>query len=323
MSNTFSKLTILPWWNDFHKSVASVLVQNRVLKNAMVDYEKLAPDEKKYMGFVGIDAFMAERVAKQFDEFGQVEGGVHVPGIERWTDDGARRAFAAAVNKDVDGVIVTKGVADVPLFAHTPGGRALLQFRTFALASHQRVLMRGMQEGQARFMTGVLGMMAMGMAAYLFKQWESGRDVSNNPGTWVAEGLERSGIFAIGFEINNTWEKIGGPGFFALASLAGKAANPDADMKQPASRFANRDAFGAALGPSFQLGTDAVQLLGVPARALQGDVDLKGADVNRAAGMVPFYTLPYWRWFMEGGFGLQGNETFKGVEPALKEMVEP
>ncbi|MBX3583665.1 MAG: hypothetical protein KF810_17400 [Rhizobiaceae bacterium] len=323
MANTFSKATLLPFWNDMHKSIASVLVQNRVLKNAMLDYDKLDSGEKKYMGFVGIDAHMAERIARQFDEFGDVTGNVHVPGIERWTDDGARRAFAAAVNKDVDGVIVTKGVADVPTFAHTPGGRALLQFRTFALASHQRVLMRGMQESQSRFFTGIVGMMAFGMAAYAFKQFESGREFTSNPGTWVAEGLERSGIFSIAFEINNTWEKLGGPGFFTLASLAGKTANPEADMKQPASRYANRDAFGALLGPSFQLGTDAAQLLGIPARATQGDVDLKPADINRATSMVPFYTLPYWRWFMEGGFGLQWNEGgFQGVEPALKQAVE-
>ena len=321
MANAFSKATLLPWWNDVHKSIASVMVQNRIVKNALLDFDKLPAAEKKYMGYVGVDAFMAERVAKMFREFGEVTGNVHVPGIERWTDEGARRAFAGAVNKDVDSVIVTKGVADVPLFAHTPQGRALLQFRTFALASHQRVLMRGMQDGPAKFMTGVVGMATFGMAAYAFKQLESGRDLSTNPGTWVAQGLDRSGIFSIGFEINNTWEKIGGPGLFALAGTAGRLVNPQADSKQPASRYVNRDAFGALLGPSFQLGTDTSQLLGIPARALGGDVDLKPADINRATSMLPFYTLPYWRWFMEGGFGLP-DTGFKGVEPELKDMID-
>ena len=286
-------------------------------------YDGLSADERKYMGFLGIDEFMAERIAKQFHEFGSVEGGVHVPGIESWTDDGARRAFAGALNKDVDGVIVTKGVADVPLFAHTPAGRALLQFRTFALASHQRVLMRGMQEGQARFWAGVVGMSALGMAAYWFKQQESDRPLSTNAGVWIAEGVDRSGIFAIAFEINNFWEKLNGSGFYTLAASAGQALDPSADARQPASRFANRDAFGAFLGPSFQLGTDTAQLLGIPARATGGDIDLTPGDVGRATQMVPFYTLPYWRWFMEGGFNLEEKTGFKGVEPMLKEAVEP
>lgn len=323
MGTLFSRMTLLSFWNDWHKSVASVLVQNRILKNAALgDYAKLDSDERRYMGFLGIDEHMAERITRQFDEFGQVDGNVHIPGIERWTDEEARRAFAGGLNKDVDSIIVTKSVADVPLFAHTPTGRALLQFKTFAIASNQRVLMRGLQEGPGKFVTGTIAMSTLGMAAYYFKQMESGRELSNNPGTWIAEGFERSGILSVGMEINNTWEKIGGPGFFALASATGRLAVPGADGRQPASRYANRDAFGALLGPSFQLGTDAAQLLGVPARGLSGDLDVSPADVGRATGMIPFVTLPYWRWILEGGFNLDELSGFKGVEPSLKEMVD-
>lgn len=312
-ANVFSKMTLLPWWNDMHKSIASVLVQNRLLKNAAVDYEKLAPGELKYMGFLGIDAHMAERIAKQFDEFGNVDGNVHIPGLANWTDEGARRAFAGAVNKDVDSIIVTKSVADVPLFAHTPTGRALLQFKSFALASNQRVLMRGLQEGPGSFITGMVGMSALGMLTFYLKQVESNRDLNDNPGRWLAEGIDRSGVFQLAFEVNNTWEKLGGSGIYALAG----AAFPDATQRAPASRYANRDAFGALLGPSFQLGTDVAQLLGIGARATHGDIDLKGADVNRAIGMTPFATLPYWRWIIEGGFGL-GDA---GLKPQLKQAV--
>lgn len=329
MGSAFSKMTLLPWWNDMHKSIASVLTQNRVLKNVQVDYDALSAAERKYMGFVGIDAHMAERVARQFAEHGDVEGNVHIPGIERWDDEGARRAFAAAVNKDVDGTIVTKSVADVPLFIHTPAGRALLQFKSFALASNQRMLMRGLQEGPGSVMTGIIGMSAMGMLTYFLKQAESGREISNNPGTWFAEGLDRSGLFATAFEVNSTWEKLGGPGFYAAAAAAGRQVNPDADRRQRASRFANRDAFGALLGPSFQLGTDAAQLLGVPLRAASDLIDgdpstnpgIAESDINRAAKMIPFLTLPYWRWIIEGGFGLDNVDAFSGVKPELHELV--
>jgi hypothetical protein len=317
-SNIFAKMTLLPWWNDMHKSIASVLVQNRVLKNALVDYEKLNPQELRYMGFLGIDKFMGERIAKQFQEFGQVEGNVHIPGVEDWTDEGARRAFAAALNKDVDSIIVTKGVADVPLFSHTPAGRALLQFKTFALASNQRVLMRGLQDGPGSMVTGIVGMSAIGILIYWLKQRESGREVSDNPGTLVAEGLDRSGIFSIGFEINNTWEKLGGYGLYRLAS--GRFASKT--QQQPASRYVTRDTFGALLGPSFQLGSDVAQVLALPARVTTGQSDLAPADINRLGQMIPFQSLLYWRWLIEGGFGLQDNPAFRGIEPELKALVE-
>ncbi|MEO5755832.1 MAG: hypothetical protein ABIQ51_03145 [Mesorhizobium sp.] len=330
MANIFSKMTLLPFWNDMHKSIASVLIQNRVLKNVQSkDYGALSAAERRYMGYVGINSDMADRIAKQFNDFGDVQGNVHIPGLERWTDDGARRAFAAAVNKDTDSIIVTKSVADVPLFSHTPQGRALIQFKSFALASNQRVLMRGLQEGPGSFITGTVAMTAFGMLTYMMKQIEAGGDnrvLSTNPGTWLAEGLDRAGIFQMAFEVNSTWEKLGAPGLYTAASILGKKINPNADSRQQASRYANRDAFGAILGPSFQLGTDAAQLLGVGGRTLStltdGDPstnpDLAPADIDRAMKMIPFLTLPYWRWIIEGGFGLED----KGVKQQLHSLVQ-
>jgi hypothetical protein len=177
--------------------------------------------------------------------------------------------------------------------------------------------------------TGIIGMSTVGMLTYWLKQRESGREVSNNPGTWIAEGMDRAGLFATAFEINSTWEKLGGPGFYAAAAAAGKLVNPQADMRQRASRFANRDAFGALLGPSFQLGTDTAQLLGIPLRGVSDLIDgdpnsnpaLAESDINRAAKMIPFLTLPYWRWIIEGGFGLDETEGFKGVKPEAKELL--
>lgn len=329
-ANVFSKMTLLPFWNDMHKSIASVLIQNRVLLNVQSkDYGALSAAERRYMGFLGINTDMADRIARQFNDFGDVQGNVHIPGLERWTDDEAVRAFAAAVNKDTDSTIVTKSVADVPLFAHTPAGRALIQFKSFALASNQRVLMRGLQEGPGSFITGTVAMTTFGMLTYMTKQIEAGGDqrvLSTNPGTWLAEGLDRAGIFQMAFEVNSTWEKLGAPGIYTLASVLGKKVNPNADMRQQASRYANRDAFGAILGPSFQLGTDAAQLLGVGGRTLStltdGDPstnpDLAPADVDRATKMIPFLTLPYWRWIIEGGFGLEDA----GVRQQLHKMVQ-
>ena len=313
----FSKLTLLPWWNDMQKSITSVLVQNRVLKNALRDFDGLDASEMKYMGFVGIDRFMAERIARQFQEFGQVEGNVHIPGIERWTDDGARRAFAAALNKDVDGTIVTKGMGDVPLFMNTPGGRAIGQFKSFSLASHQRMLMRGLQEGPGSVMTGFLGMATLGAMVYWLKQVETGREISDNPGTWIAEGLDRSGVMSIGFEINNTFEKLGGPGIYTgMAALF-----PDRSQEAPASRYATRNAFGAMLGPTFQLGTDATNLAGLGVQAMRGTADPTPGDVSTMFNMVPGRSLPFWRWLIDGGFGLQNSSTFRGFRPEAQDAV--
>ncbi|OWK18333.1 hypothetical protein AJ88_03910 [Mesorhizobium amorphae CCBAU 01583] len=156
------------------------------------------------------------------------------------------------------------------------------------------------------------------LAAYA-KMSESNRDWNDNPGYWIAEGLDKSGIFQLAFEVNNTWEKLGGSGIYVGAA----AAFPDRTQRAPASRYANRDAFGSLLGPSFQLGTDVAQLLGIGARATHGDIDLNEADINRAFKMAPFLTLPYFRWAIEGG-GFAGTDIKlgeAGLKPQLKEAV--
>jgi hypothetical protein len=296
---------------------------NSIAQSRAEAYSKLDPHERAYMGYLGIDEDMGRRIARQFREHGQVDGNVHVPGLADWSDDGARRAFAAAVNKDVDSIIVTRSVADVPLFANTPMGRALFQFKTFAMASNQRVLMRGLQEKPGSFVSGLVGMSAFGMLTFYLKQIEANRDLSDNPGRWLAEGIDRSGVFQLAFEVNNSWEKLGGPGLYAMANRA----FPDRNQQQMASRYATRDAFGAFLGPTFQLGTDAAALLGIPLSALNAltdnnpntNPDLHPADINRAASMIPFLTLPYWRWLFEGGFGLNDH----GIKPMLREAVGP
>lgn len=296
-TTTFSKMTLLPWWNDVQKTIASVLVQNRLVRNAMGDFDALPAKEKAYMGLVGIDRFMAERIGRMFDQFGQVEGTVHVPNVERWTDEGAVRAFAAALNKDVDSTIITKGAGDVPLFMQTPAGRALGQFKSFALASNQRALMRGLQEGPGSALTGFIGMSALGMMVYWLKQTEAGRDVSDNPGTWIMEGVDRAGLLAIGMEVNNVFERLGGPGLYHFSAKM----FPNRSQKQPASRFATRGTVDALMGPTIGLAKDVTDIAGIGARALRDrELDLTAGDVGTMRRLTPFASLPYWRWLIDG-----------------------
>lgn len=309
----FSKMTGLLHWNDFQKGLAATITQNRILKNAEIaaakGFDALPARERAYMGFLGIGQGKAEDIGKLFAARGETLDGVRVANSEQWGDDvvaaGLRRAYRAAINKDVDSIIVTKGVGDVPLMANTPLGRALLQFKSFAIASNQRVLMRGLQEDKARFVGGLIGMSAVGMFVYWLKQLESGRPVSNNPGTWIAEGIDRTGIFSVGFEINNAFEKAGAPGAFTAASAIGRLVSPGADSRQPASRFAVRSTVGGFLGPSFGAATDAVGLMSTGfdnmKRAATGeDLKITGGDIQAARRLTPFASLPYWRWAIDG-----------------------
>lgn len=294
----FSRLNGLVYWNDFQKSFASVITQNRVLKG-VGNYNGLGKREKAYLAYLGIDADMAKRIAEQFAKHGTIEdGGIRVAHTDDWdTTDAAqiaKRTYRAAINKDVDSTIVTKGVGDVPLFMHTPTGRLLTQFKSFAIASHQRALMRGLQERPMGFVAGTMFAATVGMFIYWLKSVEANRqdDISDNPGRWIAEGLDRSGLFSIAFEANNTVEKAFGIGAYgALAAMF-----PGSDQSGKASRYATRSVTEALVGPTGALLDNFVRA----GNSIKGSGDgWTESEIRNAYRLAPGATLPGIRSFAE------------------------
>lgn len=303
MSKGFWRLTGMPYWNDFWKSASSVMTQNRIIET-VAGFTNASKRDKEYLAFLGIDRGMASRVLKEFETHGETVRGVKVANTEEWTDEIARRAYRAAIAKDVDSIIVAKGVGDIPLALRTPVGSAMTQFRGFALASYQRATLRGLQEDKLAMTAGLIMSVAIGMFIYWLKSVESnrGQDISNNPGRWIAEGIDRSGMLAIPFEVNNTFEKVGGPGIYTGL----QALFPNASQKAPASRYSSRNAVDAFLGPTVGALHDVQQLI---TAGLHGD--LTPADINAMRRLTPGATLPFIRSLIE-----------YEVRPALQEAVK-
>ena len=291
------------FWNDFAKSFASTITQNRILDD-VGRMDAINDRERAYLAFLGIDRGMADRIARQFAEHGETVDGVRIAGTEDWTDIQARRVYRAAIVKDVDSTIVTKGVGDVPLFSHTPTGRAVLQFKSFALASHQRVLLRGLQESPASVISGMAASVAIGMFIYWLKSVESNRmeDLSDNPGRWIAEGLDRSGLFAVMFEVNNTWAKVGGRDIYEGL----QAVMPGSGEGQ-ASRYAMRNLTGTLMGPTAGLVEDFGRLLSAVKQQ-----QLNEGDVRAMRRIAPAASLPVVRSLLEYGVMPNALEAVRG-----------
>jgi hypothetical protein len=300
-SKGFWRLTGMPYWNDFWKSTASVMTQNRIIEVSM-DFAKASKRDKEYLAFLGIDRGMASRILKEFEAHGETVKGVKVANTEEWTDEIARRAYRSAIAKDVDSIIVAKGVGDIPLMLRTPLGAAMTQFRGFALASYQRATLRGLQEAPLSMVAGMIMSTTIGMFVYWLKSVESNRlqDISNNPGRWIAEGLDRSGMLAIPFEVNNIWEKIGGKGVYTGL----QAMFPNATQRAPASRYASRNAVDALMGPTIGAVYDIQKLLSAGLK-----MDLSPSDIDAMRRLTPGASLPFFRSLFE----YEARPTLKGM----------
>jgi hypothetical protein len=315
MTNFGSKWNGIRMWTDMMKSFASVMTQNRILAG-VENFANIKPSEKAYLAYLGIDQGMAERIAAHFKNHGETLDGVKVANTEKWVtpdapgskvtavrdgkevvlseaagvkgglDSEAIRAYRAAMNKDVDSIIVQKGVADVPLFASTPTGKMLLQFKSFALASHQRVLLRGLQEDQARFLGGTIAMTAVGMMITYLKAVSGNRPETRekalkNPGWWIGEGFDRSGIVSAPMELANTFEKA--TGFNPVKSPL-KAMD---DASQMSQKNQNRSDVGSLLGPTVGMAGDVMAATPAIKNLVQGDEVTKGQK-GAAERLLPF-----------------------------------
>lgn len=290
MTNIASRWNGIRLLTDMQKSIAAVITQNRILEGS-AKFAEAKATERAYLAYLGIDQGMAERIAKQFAEHGETVDKVRVANHEKWDDEVAARTYRAALSKDVDSIITTKGVADTPLFANTPTGRAMLQFKSFALASHQRVLLRGLQEGQARFVGGLIAMTTIGMMATWLKAVSGNRvekdfaDIANKPGWLIGEGLDKAGIFAVPMELANTFEKATG---FNPIKTPMKAFDEGAAISQ---KNQNRSLIGSVVGPSAGLIDDTTQVMGLPKKMIDGEAVTQGQK-NAIERLIPFSSYP-------------------------------
>lgn len=315
-TRTFTKLTGLGYWNDAMKSIVSVMAQNRIIRNTLKNFDDLDRYERAWMAYLGIDEIMSGRIFRQYKQYGHKDGVAYVANTARWHDKEASRVFAAALNKDTDRAIVTKGVADQPLFTRSNLGRLVFQFKSFALASHQRVLLAGLQERPHRFAEMLVGATVIGMMVAWLKHMERGdteraNALFDNPGLWVSDGLDRTGIFSVVFETSNTMDKLNldeGFGTGVPLTIKGVAQSIAGDKRRDldVSRYSMRGPYGAVLGPSASIFEDLQMFT---SQMMDGDLRRSGASA--ALRQLPYGTLPGVR-----------TGLYVGVRPMLNDVVE-
>src|SRR5690606_26639789 len=185
-----------------------------------------------------------------------------------------------AVGKEVDRIIVTPGIGDRPLWMSSDAGKLIGQFKSFSLASAQRVALAGLQQRDAATLNGAILSIMLGMGVYAFKSWGANRPLSDDPAVWVSEGLDRSGLTGWLFDVNNILEK-GSRGTIGINALMG---GPQM------SRYASRNLWGAVLGPTAGLIEDFTQITGSAATG-----DWRQSDTHAVRRILPYQNLFYMR----------------------------
>ena len=125
----------------------------------------------------------------------------------------------------------------------------------------------------------------------------------NNPGLWIADGLDKTGILSLPFEVSNIAEKLGVP--FGITTAAQKIAG-DEDQGGTVSRYASRNKLGAVLGPTAGMFSD---LSTIAEQLSKGNLKKSGA--NALIREIPGLSLPGVRTAIHAG-----------VKPSIHDAVE-
>jgi len=291
LTERFGKWALMAPWNAALKQFTSVITQHEIL-SAAVRGAGMSARELFHLAQWGISPEVAGRIAAEFGKHGE-RGSVWLANTRAWTDRDAIAGFRAALVKEADSTIVTVGVGDRPLWMSTELGKTVGQFKSFAFASTQRVLISGLQRRDMATLNGTLLSIALGMGVYGLKSRAAGRETSDDPAVWVREGVDRSGILGWLYEAGNISEKF-------TRGLIGPRAITGGEL---ASRYASRGVFGALFGPTVGRVEDIAKATGA---AVSGE--FTESDVRALRRLLPFQNLFYLRWLFD-----QAQEGAAGV----------
>jgi hypothetical protein len=280
-SAKFTRLTLMSTWNSTIKNLTSILEQDAIIRAAQ-NPKKLTPYQRAKIPFTDDEL---ERVAAQFAKHGETDGLMRAATGE-WTDKALAKKFEAFIIDAGEQMAIARGAGDLPLTMDSEMAKTLLQFKSFGMASVNRLMIpvaQGLAHGDVAAANGLAVMLGLGALTYYTKEKAAGRAPDLSPETVAKESLAWSGV--MGF----------------LPDLSDPAASVMPEpirSKMRLSRFSDRAPFETFLGPSFGTASDLFLALS-NATGPTSDEDmtpsLTASDIHKLRKIVPLQNLAYLR----------------------------
>jgi hypothetical protein len=131
--------------------------------------------------------------------FEYFSNGAALPNLDDWTDGEAFTAYAAAVQSEVNKLIVTPGLERPNWTDENMAYSMVAQFKSFTFASNTRMMMSGLQGNEPYLLQGIASGLAFGtIAYYLYALSVGGKTLERanqmDAQDWIYEAIDRSGL---------------------------------------------------------------------------------------------------------------------------------
>ena len=284
LTQGFGNLSLMNQWNSLQQSIAGHIGINRTLQTVhkFVKGEKVSDTEMERVIRNGLDKKHWQTIY-EFTKNNDSDGTLFAD----WTNWDIRTPeqrealtqFQASVAKEIDNIVIVPGLGDKPLFAQTPAGKLLFQFKTFLMAATNRVTVSGIQRRHdVNTYLGVLAMLSMGALSYVVASLVRGNEPDLSFKNLSLEAVDKSGLLGI-------WGELGNISAKALGFTG-------------TSRYASRDVVGALIGPSSGAISEVVGVLQAVTDSMRSADDPKyrpitTKDAQKLLRLAPMQNLFY------------------------------
>ena len=241
----YNRMNMLNKWNAFNKRVMTLGVEDMIAEIGIKLGKGQSVSERdlgitRSFGFSESDLIKA---GAYFELYGDRKSTIVgrdflLANSEKWTDASFAFKYRAKIKGAVNNIIVTPSIGSNPKWTSHKGLSLLWQFKSFLAASFDMTFLPWLQRGvlykdpnqiMQLVTTATLGSMTYGIYEVLkgnnpFHDKPIKDDDGNVVDTvhWsrtmIAQGLDRGGMFAGMFELQNTFERPTGIGFHSLVS---------------------------------------------------------------------------------------------------------
>lgn len=281
MTDTFGLISLSAPMNQMMKEFTATIARSRIIEES-IKWKKgtISAKSRALLN----SSYISKDIAFKLADMGEQVNGTWFIKDDALEDLEVMTALRAALQREVNSTIVTPGKGQTPLWMSKPMGQVLGQFRSYMFAANQSVMLSGLQRMDAAQFSGLVLSISLGAMVYALKTQSAGKEVSDDPQTWVAEGFDRAGVAPLLFEANNTLEKISGSTVGVRPMLGAEAS----------SRFASRNQWGTLFGPSVGLIADTWKLGGAVTSG-----DWQASDTHAVRRMIPYQNFFLLRGLMK------------------------
>jgi hypothetical protein len=189
----FNIATGMTFWNMAWQSIGTAMMASKVGKAATKMRDgKASKSDKLLLGSLNIEPWMADKIARQLDKYGDKAGFNWIPQGRLWDDKVAKDAFARAMGRESRMMVMEPG-QERPLFTSTEAGKFFTQFKSFGFAAHERILLAGIQRADANVLLAFMASIALGGLVSNIRADMGGYERKEGA-AWWEDAFDRSGL---------------------------------------------------------------------------------------------------------------------------------